>query len=132
SGVLVYRVPNAKGLTPEEVAGGLDRSPVEDINIHWSGMGGYNFSAGCQVIAGKSYINHRDEVVQMGQYAATSYSELGGSKGRGAYNMFTDLLLSYGPSGVRTITYTLGRDETLRLSDKWTPSYVRDTVKRMM
>lgn len=132
SGVLVYRVPNAKGLTPEEVAGGLDRSPVEDINIHWSGVGGYNFSAGCQVIAGKSYINHRDEVIQMSPYAATSYSELGGNKGRGAYNMFTDLLLSYGPAGVRTLTYTLGRDETLRLSDKWAPTYVRDAVKRML
>lgn len=133
-GVLVYRVPEAAGLTAAQIAGGLDATPNGTINIHWSGVGGYNFSAGCQVIAGRSYINHRDEVINCSKYAATSYNELGGQKGRGAYNVFTDLLLSYGPPGVTTIAYTLGRDETLRLSDnpQWAdPNFVRNTVKRM-
>lgn len=131
-GVLVYRVPEAAGLT--SVGGGLDPAPNPAINIHWSGLGGYNFSAGCQVISGGSYINHRDEVVNCTKHAALSYSELG-TKGRGAYNVFTDLLLSYGPPGVRTIAYTLGRDETLRLADEvpaWKdPNFVSNTVRRM-
>jgi len=49
--------------------------------------------------------------------------------------VFTDLLLSYGPSRVLTIAYTLGRDETLRLSDnpQWKDvNFVRDTVKQMI
>ncbi len=133
-GVLVYRVPNAAGLTAQEVAGGIDNSPNTTINIHWSGVGGYNQSAGCQVIAGGSYINHKNEVVNFSKYVADKYSDLGGSKGRGAYNMFVDLLLTYGPPGVDTLTYTLGRDETLRLADvpAWKDAnFVRDTVKRM-
>ncbi len=133
-GVLVYRVPEAAGLTTAEVTGGLDTTLGTDINIHWSGVGGYNFSAGCQVIAGRSYINHLGEVVNCSKHAAINYAELG-KKGRGAYNVFTDLLLSYGPSGVRTIAYTLGRDETLRLADvpEWKDAnFVRSTVKRMM
>jgi hypothetical protein len=134
-GVLVYRVPNAGGLTAAEVAGGIDPKSNTTINIHWSGEGDYNQSAGCQVMAGRSYINHKGEVVSCSKYAASSYNEIGGLKGRGAYNMFVDLLLTYGPPGVDTMAYTLGRDETLRLADnpEWKDvNYVRDTVKRMM
>jgi hypothetical protein len=135
TGVLVYRVPDAGGLTATEVAGGIDSESNTTINIHWSGAGDYNQSAGCQVVAGRSYINHKGEVVNCSKYAASSYPELGGQKGRGAYNVFTDLLLTYGPPEVDTMSYTLGRDETLRLSDnpQWKDAnFVRDTVKRMM
>lgn len=140
-GVLVYRVPDAAGLTAEEVAGGIDNSPNTTINIHWSGKGDSNWSAGCQVISAGSYINHKNEVVNFSKYAAMSYPQLGTDpvtkewKGRGAYNLFVDLLLTYGPPGVDTLTYTLGRDETLRLADvpEWKdPNFVRSTVKRMM
>lgn len=133
-GVLVYRVPDAGGLTAAEVAGGIDPESNTTINIHWSGAGDYNQSAGCQVIAGRSYVNHKGELINCSKYAASSYDEIGGLKGRGAYNVFVDLLLTYGPPGVRTIAYTLGRDETLRLADnpEWkAANYVSDLVKRM-
>jgi len=138
-GVLVYRVPEAAGLTAAEVAGGLDATPNGTINIHWSGSGRSNWSAGCQVIAGTSYINHKGQVVNCAKYAASDYTQLGGRpwKGRGAYNVFTDLLMCYSPPGTfaRSVIYTLGRDETLRLADvpEWkAPDFVRSTVKRMM
>ena len=136
-GVLVYRVPEGAGLTAAEVADGLAPTPNDTINIHWSGSGRSNWSAGCQVIAGTSYINNKGNLVSCAKYAAGDYTQLGGRpwKGRGAYNVFTDLLLSYGPSGVRTIVYTLGRDETLRLADvpEWKEAnFVANTVKRMM
>ncbi|MCB0542129.1 MAG: peptidoglycan-binding protein [Saprospiraceae bacterium] len=132
-GVLVFRDINKdSSLTETDIANGLDKNPNDSINIHWSGIGSYNYSAGCQVLAGKSYINHKGEVVNCSKYAATKYSELGGTKGRGAYNMFADLVLSLAPEGVQSLVYTLGRDETLFLSDDWDENYVSNTLKKMM
>ncbi|MFN0015091.1 MAG: peptidoglycan-binding domain-containing protein [Saprospiraceae bacterium] len=131
-GVLVFRDKNAdRILTEADIATGFEETPNTTINIHWSGVGSANFSAGCQVIAGHSYINHKDSLVPCSQFAAVSYSELGSQKTRAAYNVFTDLLLAYAPQGVRTIAYTLGRDETLRLSNAWKPEFVQETVKKM-
>ena len=132
AGVLVFRDKNAdRALTEADVVRGVDTSPNTTINIHWSGIGRANFSAGCQVIAGKSYINHHGQVVDCNAFAASSYGELGSSKTRGAYNVFTDLLLTYAAPGVHTIAYTLGRDETLRLSDALNAGFVEETVARM-
>ncbi|MCE7925633.1 MAG: peptidoglycan-binding protein [Haliscomenobacteraceae bacterium CHB4] len=132
SGVLVFRDKNRdRKLTEEDVVKGLDPSPNSTINIHWSGIGSYNFSAGCQVIAGKSYINHQGKLIDCTPHAATSYKELGGSKGRGAYNVFADLVLTYAPPGVHTIAYMLGRDETLTRFDPESQDFVANTVSRM-
>lgn len=132
AGVLVFRDKNGdRVLTDVDIAAGLEETPNTTINIHWSGVGSANFSAGCQVIAGQSYINHKAELVPCSKFAAVSYSELGSQKTRGAYNVFTDLLLAYAPQGVRTIAYMLGRDETLRLSDAWKPEFVQETVTKM-
>lgn len=132
SGVLVFRDKNRdRKLTEEDVVKGLDPAPNSTINIHWSGIGSYNFSAGCQVIAGKSYINHQGEMIDCTPHAATSYKELGGSKGRGAYNVFADLVLTYAPPGVHTIAYMLGRDETLARFDPESRDFVANTVSRM-
>ncbi len=131
-GVLVFRDKNGDAaLTADDIARGLDEKPNSTINIHWSGVGRANFSAGCQVLAGHSYINHKAELVPCAKFAATSYSELGSQKTRGAYNVFTDLLLAYAPPGVRTIAYTLGQDNTLRLSDAWKEEFVHETVSKM-
>jgi len=131
-GVLVFRDKDAnRALTDADIVKGLDPSPNGTINIHWSGIGNTNFSAGCQVIAGSSYINDKGNLLNCSSFAASSYSELGSKKTRGAYNVFTDLLLTYAPSGIRTIAYTLGRDETLRLSNVWKEDFVRETVERM-
>lgn len=132
TGVLVFRDKNQdRRLTEEDIVRGLDASPNTTINIHWSGIGSYNFSAGCQVIAGKSYINHRGQLIDCTGHAATSYKELGGGKGRGAYNVFADLVLTYAPPGVQTIAYTLGRDETLARFDPGDQDFVAHTVSEM-
>ncbi|MGB7396083.1 MAG: peptidoglycan-binding domain-containing protein, partial [Pricia sp.] len=64
NGVLVFRDrDDDNALTERDLNAGLDAVPNQSINIHWSGMGHSNWSAGCQVIAGKSYINHLNRVV---------------------------------------------------------------------
>lgn len=132
SGVLVYRAPlGVRVMRDEDVLKGLDPSPNGTINIHWSGMGtGGNWSAGCQVIAGKSYINHKGDLVDCSKFAAGGYKALGSAMTRGAYNVFTDIVLSYAPLGVRTIAYTLGREKTLAISDK-EANFVEKEVARM-
>ncbi|MBK8565732.1 MAG: peptidoglycan-binding protein [Saprospiraceae bacterium] len=118
-GVLVFRDRNNNdSLDESDIARGLDAVPNETINIHWSGKGGANFSAGCQVIAGQSYSNHKGKVIDCTAFASLNYDGLAQGKTRGAYNMLTDLILSYLPEGVFTIAYTLARDETfLRTTD---------------
>ncbi len=113
-GVMVFRDKDLNGaLSIDEIARGLDPVPNGTINIHWAGMDASNFSAGCQVVAGRRYINHLNEVQDCTGFAAISYRDLATGKTRGAYNIFTDLLLCYTPPGVLEISYTLGRDETL-------------------
>lgn len=132
TGVLVFRDKNRdRALTEEDVVAGLEPVPNTTINIHWSGIGSYNFSAGCQVIAGKSYLNHQGKLIDCSPHAATSYKELGGAKGRGAYNVFADLILTYAPPGVQTIAYLLGRDETLARFDPESQDFVAHTVAEM-
>jgi hypothetical protein len=132
NGVLVYRAPvGVRIMRDEDVLKGLDPNPNGTINIHWSGMGiGGNWSAGCQVIAGKSYINHKGDLVDCSKFAAGGYKALGSAMTRGAYNVFTDLVLSYSRAGVRNIAYTLGRERTLALSDK-EANYVQKEVARL-
>ena len=64
-GVLVLRDwDDDNSLTPKDLEikdqnGKLKGIRVNNsINIHWSGIGSLNFSAGCQVISGQSYINN--------------------------------------------------------------------------
>lgn len=117
-GVLVFRDrDNNNALTASDIARGLDANPNLSINIHWSGKGETNYSAGCQVIAGQSYSNHQGKVIDCSGFASPGYAGLQDGKTRGAYNVFTDLLLSYAPVGVTTIAYTLARDESFLLSE---------------
>ena len=132
-GVLVYRAPAGVRVMRDEdvLLRGLDKNPNGTINIHWSGMGtDGSWSAGCQVMAGRSYINNRGNLVDCSKFAASTYKFLGTKMTRGAYNVFTDLVLSYAPLGVRTIAYTLGREKTLSLSNK-EADYVKNEVARM-
>ena len=116
--MLVFRDrDNDNSLTPTDIARGLDSQPNQSINIHWSGKGETNYSAGCQVIAGMSYINNEDKVIDCSAFASPGYNDLGNGKTRGAYNVFTDLLLSYAPQDVQTIVYTLARDESFLLAE---------------
>ncbi len=118
-GVLVFRDrDNTNSLTQADIDKGIDGAPNNSINIHWSGKGHTNYSAGCQVIAGQSYINNEGKVIDCSAFASPGYSDLTKGKTRAAYNVLTDLILCYAPEGVHTIVYTLSRDETFRLSDE--------------
>ncbi len=133
-GVLVFRdIDNDNALTRIDVERGLDSKPNHTINIHWSGVGSTNWSAGCQVIAGKSYINHLGAVVDCASFAATSYGQLNSAhkKTKGAYNMLSDLVLCYAAPGVDYLLYTLGRDDTLEIAGAFGAGYTRNVFRQM-
>ena len=87
-GVLVVRATDGQ-LTPASYTKGAQPNPT--INIHWSGSGSSNWSAGCQVIAGKKYKNFRNEIIDLSASASAGYAGLG-SRTRGAYNLLIDLV----------------------------------------
>ena len=139
-GVLVLRDwNNDNSLTPKDLEV-VDRNgkPLgirvnNSINIHWSGIGSTNFSAGCQVISGRSYINNKNDVIDCSKFASRSYSELTTSakKTKGAYNMLADLVICYTKRGVNNITYTLGREESLNIDSNFDINYTKDAIDAM-
>ena len=129
-GSLVFRDwDNDNSLTPQDIKLGLEANPSGKrgldnpnitINVHWTGNGHNNWSAGCQVISGKSYINHQGKVIDCSEFSARGNSDLsavskpGVKKTRGAYNFLADFVLAY--AGRRNeMLYTLGRDGTVSL-----------------
>lgn len=91
-GVLVYRDRNKNyALEQEEIQAGLT-GPNPTIHVHWSGLGISNWSAGCQVIAGRSYENPEGEIINYSGMAARTYSDLGPGRTRGAYQIMLDLI----------------------------------------
>jgi hypothetical protein len=132
NGVLVFRdKEGVNALTGENIAHGLDK-PNTTINIHWSGDGDFNFSAGCQVIAGKSYINQDNETVDCRQFASDSYSGLSAGKTRGAYNVLSDLVVCYTDLGLNELWYTMGREENLsEIGAELGPDFTTSLLQRM-
>lgn len=134
NGVLVFRDrDDDNALTEKDLNHGLDPSPNHTINIHWSGIGRSNWSAGCQVIAGKSYINHSDKVVDCSGFAAAGYRSLNraAKKTKGAYNVLADLIVSFSEPGVNHIYYTLGREASLNLDSSLSADYAKENLERM-
>ncbi len=130
NGVLVYRDrDDDNALTETDLKSGLDPVTNNTINIHWSGIGSTNFSAGCQVIAGRSYINNRDQVIDCSSFAAASYGIP--NKTKGAYNVLTDLILCYARPDTNYMYYTLGREESLKLDAALGTDYALETLERM-
>lgn len=132
SGVLIFRDQDSdNALTDSDLKKGLS-GPNASINIHWSGVGRTNFSAGCQVIAGKSYIAPGENLIDCSDYAAVSYADLSNGKTRGAYNVLSDLVVCYNQLGNDTVWYTLGREQNLNEIDNRFPlDYTRDRVKKL-
>jgi hypothetical protein len=133
-GVLVFRDrDDDNALTESDLKLGIDPAPNQTINIHWSGIGHANWSAGCQVIAGQSYINHHEAVVDCSAFAAAGYNSLSdsGKRTKGAYNVFADLILSFAPKGTDYLYYTLGREKSLNLSPAFGQHYAAEILKRM-
>jgi len=131
-GVLVFRDKDLdRALTDTDIKRGLDPAPNTTINIHWSGIGSANFSAGCQVIAGNAYVNHLGKLIDCAPFAARNQNDLLTRKTRGAYNVFADLILTYAPPGVQTIRYILGRDETFKNFKGWDDSFIATDVEQL-
>jgi hypothetical protein len=108
-GPLVFRdVVDDNALTDDDVAAGATANP--SINIHWSGKGTSNWSAGCQVISGRAYIDERGEFVDCSAFASTNYAGLEHGT-RGAYNVLLDLISVFSDSiettGGSRLRYTL-------------------------
>lgn len=134
NGVLVFRDRNDdNALSEVDIKVGLDNKPNKTINIHWSGIGTSNWSAGCQVIAGRSYINYLDQVMFCSKFAAKNYAELSSSskKTKGAYNVLADLIVSFSKSGTNHLYYTLGREVSLELDKNFSSKYAKETLERM-
>jgi len=147
-GVMVYRDWNKDNAFDEKdikLRESLGRTAIDTdlnhtIHIHWSGLGYSNWSAGCQVINGNKYINNKGETIDCTAFAATTYlirnakgQIIKGQKGKtkGAYNVFTDLILAYAPMEKDYLLYTMGRDETLQIGKQFDESYLDDTMKKM-
>ena len=138
AGILAYRVKDKDkdndGIisSQEEMNQGLDTTPNGTINIHWSGRGTSSFSAGCQVIAGGSYINHLGELINCMNFAATNSGDLNrASKTKGAYNILADLILTYSKPGLPDVNYTLFREEELGLFSEAATTKVSGLVTQM-
>jgi len=131
-GVLVYRdVINDNALTDADIKKGLD-VPNMTINIHWSGDGGLNFSAGCQVIAGRSYISPEGRIIDCSEYSSPSYAGLAQGRTRGAYNVLSDLVVCYNQLGNNRVWYMLGRESNLsEIDDRFPPDFTKDTVQKL-
>ncbi|MFK7860376.1 MAG: peptidoglycan-binding protein [Granulosicoccus sp.] len=133
-GVLVLRDRDFdNALTKKDIDVGFDKNTNHVINIHWSGIGASNWSAGCQVIAGKSYINPRGQAIDCSSFAATNYGQLNTThrKTKAAYNMLADLVLCYAKPSVDYLLYSLGRDESFKLTDAFEADYVKKTFSSM-
>ena len=135
-GVLVIRDwDRNNALTANDLAAGGNNSikPNNSINLHWSGVGGYNFSAGCQVIAGKSYINNKNNAVDCSRFASRSYGDLNSAskKTKGAYNVLADLIVCYSKPGIDHLYYTLGREESLNLDTNFGANYAINALRMM-
>jgi len=116
-GVLICRDSTRDdALTDADLASGLATNAT--VNIHWSGIGTSNWSAGCQVVAGERYLNHSGQKVGCTPFAARTYVDLP-SETRAAYNVLLDLLTVFAPDisvqGGSTLYYTLLYDRDLGL-----------------
>jgi hypothetical protein len=111
NGVLVCRDRNVdRSLTLEDLRHGL--TPNNSINVHWSGTGTSNWSAGCQVICGRSYMNNLNKIIDCTPFSAANYTELD-TKTRGAYSVASDLITVFARRGEEAALYTLLYEEDL-------------------
>jgi peptidoglycan hydrolase-like protein with peptidoglycan-binding domain len=138
-GVLIVRSKDMV-LNDADLAAGLE--PNDTINVHWGGEGLRNvgrWSVGCQVIAGKGYINHNGVDVNCSEYAAPIYDQLGLKnekkvyQTKGAYNVLTDLVtaLTGGDLDDNVVRYMLIYERDLALSPEIDAGEAQEIVARL-
>jgi hypothetical protein len=109
-GVLVVRTKGKDGILDEADYDVAAPEINNSINIHWSGIGTSNWSAGCQVIAGAKYLDFRGELIDCEHRAARNYSALSGTRTKAAYNVLSDLVTVFSADASITgdgLLYTL-------------------------
>ena len=120
-GVLVFRDrDNTNKLTIEDInKENAIAPPNTSINIHWTGDGSSgSWSAGCQVLVGTHYFDNEGTLQNLHKFSAVAGSHFKANSvnrvklSKAAYNIFTDLVLLYGPKNKDYILYTLTRDES--------------------
>ena len=127
--------------TDAELAGPMD-GPNPTINVHWGGEGltdSAAWSAGCQVIAGKSYINHHGKAIDCSPFAATSYPGLGAkdTKGvyltKGAYTILEDLVAAFSGANPddNIVRYTLLTEADLTLNPAISTNQVKESLAQL-
>jgi hypothetical protein len=131
-GTLVFRDRNKRNkLLPDDIQNGFD-NPNTTINIHWTPNGMANWSAGCQVINGESYIDTDDKLISCREYCASGYRSISSSKTKGAYNVLTDLVVCFAQANNDTVWYTLGRLNNLEeLASGFDSQFVDSQVSRL-
>ncbi len=139
-GVWVQRSANLIP-TDADLSGPLD-GPNPTINVHWGGEGltdSAAWSAGCQVIAGKSYINHHGKVIDCSQFAASGYAGLGAkdAKGvylsKGAYSVLEDLVAAFSGANPddNIVRYTLLNEADLALNPEISLNQIRESLQQL-
>lgn len=105
----------------------LDPSPNPTINLHWSGRGSSNWSAGCQVIGGAVYLDVAGNTVDCWDHAAPGYAGLGSAAGRGAYDVIMSWITVCSADITRSgrIRYTLVEEADLKA---FAPDLHQETV----
>ncbi len=136
AGVIILRdLDKDHALTPNDltIRGSRSLEVNNSINIHWSAIGTSNWSAGCQVIAGKNYINNKNQLVDCSKFASPGYNDLtsASQKTKGAYNVLADLIVCYSKAGVDHVLYTLGREESLNLDANFGADYATNAIRMM-
>jgi peptidoglycan hydrolase-like protein with peptidoglycan-binding domain len=122
-GVLVVRSKDL-ALTEADLAAGVENNGT--INVHWGGEGGNvvdTWSEGCQVMVGRGYVNHHDQLINCAHFAAPNYATLGTKRNgiyqtKGAYTMLGDLVaaLSGANPDDNIVHYMLIYEQDLALS----------------
>jgi hypothetical protein len=140
NGVFVFRDGGATkkksngALDASDIQRGLDADPNPSITVSWTGNGALNFSAGSQVIAGASYINQYGQVVDCSDFAARDYEDLTIiNQTKAAYNVFMDLILTYGKDGLNTnVYYTLLNEDVFNKVEYPFDSKPADIYKKLI
>ncbi|MBK8501013.1 MAG: hypothetical protein IPL46_01765 [Saprospiraceae bacterium] len=131
-GVLVFRDrKNRNKLMMDDIQRGFD-DPNMTINIHWTPDGDPNWSAGCQVISVESYLDTEDSPLSCRDYCAKHDDDLSSSKTRGAYNVLSDLVVSYSAAGNDVVWYTLARLENFaEVAPEFGEEFIRRELDRL-
>lgn len=136
-GVLVVRDGDRDMALSDSDISGAKLESNNTINVHWGGRGGLsNWSAGCQVICGKGYINHRNEKVDCSEFAASRYGDIGlkNDKGwrktKGAYTTLVDLVAAFS-GDVHAANYMLLYEADLELSEEIGASEARRILNKL-